>query len=66
MSEAKRFIPRSPEGKSREDLGDYTRHDAIANIKAKYPVEGAEHWKELQKEGWIVIDIESPVQQEMY
>ena len=66
MSEAKRYIPRSPSGVSMDLLSADTRHQAIANIKAKYPVEGAEHWKELQKEGWIVIDTSGPPQQEMY
>ncbi|MCK5606263.1 hypothetical protein KAR91_30465 [Candidatus Pacearchaeota archaeon] len=66
MSDEKRFIPRSPSGKSLEGLGADTRHQAIANIKAKYPVEGKEHWKELQKEGWVVIDTSGPPQFEMY
>jgi hypothetical protein len=66
MNEEKRFIPRSPSGQSMESLGSATRHQAIANIKAKYPVEGIEHWKELQKAGWIIIDTSGPPQFEMY
>jgi hypothetical protein len=65
MSE-KRFIPRDPKGKSMEHLAADIRTQAIAKIKAAYPSDSWNHWKDLQEEGWIVLDLEGPPQQELY
>lgn len=65
MSE-KRYIPRDPKGKSIEHLAGDLRHQAIANIKGAFPSESLNHWKDLQEEGWIVIDREGPVQSSMF
>ena len=66
MSEEKRYVPVSPKGKDQSLLSADTRTQAIANIKAANPSESRLHWKELQEQGWVVLDTDSPVQQQLY
>lgn len=66
MSEAKRYIPRSPRGQSMEALGADTRHQAIEGLKGLIPTESIHPWDELQKAGWKIIDRDGPTQQELY
>ena len=65
MSE-KRYIPRDPRGKSQEHLASDLRSHAIAKIKAAHPSESWSHWKDLQEEGWLVLDRNSPPQIDMF
>ena len=63
MSEAKRYVPYSPDGRSRNDLSADIRHQAIGNIKEQF---GGETWANLVEQGWRIIDTEGCPQFEMY
>ena len=63
MSEERKHIPVSPNGKDKRSLSAVTRHQAIKNIKEQH---SNKTWAELKEEGWIVLDTSGPPQQEMY
>ncbi|MCK5610691.1 hypothetical protein KAR91_52950 [Candidatus Pacearchaeota archaeon] len=62
----KRYIPRDPRGRSMESLASDLRSHAIRNIKEAYPSESFTHWKDLQEEGWKILDRSGPPQIDMF